>query len=469
MLKAGFAHRCITPEIGREIPGLFEQRLALGVADDLFVRAVVVDDGTCCAALVQTDAIALPEVLVREARERAHQLCGIEPRQCLIAATHTHSGGPVFGGFLSEPDPAYVSFVAAQTASAIAEAYRRRQDVLVGIDTVAAADFAFNRRFRMENGPEMTHPGKGNPGIVEPAGPEDPTVTVVGFRDPGTHRPVGGVVHFACHATHMNGLLYSADYPRWVVDTLQAVYGKDFGVVYLNGACGDVTQVDNRGARPLELGPYWCERTGRGVSGAALVALARMDSHKAAAVACDSMFVRAGIRGSTPAARKAARALLKKKAVTAEDVETIYARELLEVEKMRKAAPSRRLEIMGVRIADVLFWGVPAEFFQAYAAEVSTKSPFRHTCCVELANGYQGYICTEGAFPDGGYETRTARSSFLEPKAGAKVSTAAQRLARRMFEAGAKDIAKLPSRRVWPRFADAQALDGINQIKKKGG
>ena len=82
--------------------------------------------------------------------------------------------------------------------------------------------------------------------------------------------PVGAVVHFACHATHMNGLLYSADYVKWVVDTVRAVYGPAFGAVFLNGACGDVTQVDNRSPRPLEMGPYWAERSGRCVGGAAV-------------------------------------------------------------------------------------------------------------------------------------------------------------------------------------------------------
>ena len=268
-MNAGFATACITPMPGKDVPGLFERRLALGVHDDLYVRAAALDDGTKIA-LVQVDAIVVPEAVVKRAREEARRLCGIPAANCFIAATHTHSGGPLFGGFLSEPDETYMEFVAGQIAAAISEAFRTSRPALAGWNRSAAPGIAFNRRFLMQDGQQQTPPGKMHPGIVGAAGPEDASVTVLAFSDPRTFAPVGCIVNFACHATHMNGLLYSADYVKWVVDTLKSVYGSDFGVVFLNGACGDVTQVDNRSARPMELGPWWAERTGRSVGGAAL-------------------------------------------------------------------------------------------------------------------------------------------------------------------------------------------------------
>ena len=142
----------------------------------------------------------------------------------------------------------------------------------------------------------------------------------------------------------------------------------------------------------------------------------------------------------------------------------ISARELLEVEKMRGEKPYRMLEIGGARIGDTLFWGAPGELFQAFALETAVASPFRRTCCVGLANGYNGYICTPGAFAGGGYEIRTARSSFLEPDAGSRVVAAAKKLAERMRPAAGKDVAGLAARCVWPHFEDEEVLDGIRQI-----
>ncbi|HOH31544.1 MAG TPA: hypothetical protein PLC40_17845, partial [Candidatus Hydrogenedentes bacterium] len=135
------------------------------------------------------------------------------------------------------------------------------------------------------------------------------------------------------------------------------------------------------------------------------------------------------------------------------------------VDALAKKQPYRRLEIMGVRVGDGLFWGVPAEFFQAFARNVADTSQFSYTCCAELANGYNGYICAEAAFAGGGYEIRTARSSFLEEKAGSNVVRAATSLCRKMHDAADREMASLQP--VWPQYRDDSVLDGINQLGGK--
>jgi neutral ceramidase len=466
-MEAGFATRCITPLLGKEVPGLFEKRYAQGVHDDLFVRAAVVDDGKTCIAMVQCDTIKISAEMTARARKTAEALCGIPGKNCFLSATHTHSGGPVFGSFISEADTEYQDFLADQAAHAIAEAHRVRRPVLAGTGACLAEGLAFNRRFVMKDGSQLTHPGKMNPDIVAPAGPADPTVTVVGFRAAESSEPIGAIVNFACHATHMNGVLYSADYPKYIVDTLQAVYGKDFGVVFLNGACGDVTQVDNQSPRPGEFGEYWCKRTGRAVGAAALQALAKMDYYRKSTVDAVSRRLSASIRKSTPEQVKAAREMARKYEPDPKNIDTIYAYCLLQVEKMRKAHPKERLEIMGIRIADACFWGVPGEYFQEFAMNVKKWSEFPYTCCVELANGYFGYICTEEAFKGGGYEIRTAPSSFLAEDAGRRIQKTGERVVAELYDAARGEIAKLPEKRTWESNDADDALGGIRQLKNK--
>lgn len=456
MLRVGFSAAPITPPLGKEIPGLFERRFAEGTHDPLFARAVMIDDGECAIAMVQCDAIFVSEDLVKRARKGAQKLCGVAGRNVLIAATHTHSGGPLFRGFLSEIDGEYERFAADQAASAVADAHRRLQPCAAGVIEGAAEGVAFNRRFIMRDGTQATHPGKGHPDIARPAGPEDPGVTVLAFRAAEGGRPLGAVVNFACHATHMNGLLYSADYPKYIVDALQGVYGPEFGVVFLNGACGDVTQVDNQRPGPMEFGAAWARRTGYAVGGEAVKLTALAACREDVRVDAASRRIRPAVRKADRDALAAARAYLsgEREAGTAVfdgavfeaeagakqqgktpvvDTEAIFSRSLLEVERFRKKCPALSLEVQGLRVGDALFWTAPGELFQAFALQVRERSPFVHTCCVELANGYGGYICTPGAFGYG-YEPRTARSSLLVPEAGGMVVRAALSLARRLHK-----------------------------------
>ncbi|HOD50801.1 MAG TPA: hypothetical protein PKJ78_12245, partial [Candidatus Hydrogenedentes bacterium] len=159
--------------------------------------------------------------------------------------------------------------------------------------------------------------------------------------------------------------------------------------------------------------------------------------------------------------------MARKFAPDPKNIDTIYAHCLLQVEKMRRARPKERLEIMGVRIADACFWGVPGEYFQEFAQNVRQKSEFPHTCCVELANGYFGYICTEEAFKGGGYEIRTAPSSYLAEDTGRRIQKTGERVVALLYDAGRIEIARLPEKRAWESQDDDDALGGIHQIKKK--
>ena len=90
----------------------------------------------------------------------------------------------------------------------------------------------------------MTHPGQGNPAIVEPAGPTDPQVGVLGVWN-AEDQLLGCIVNFACHATTGPGGI-SADYVYYLEKTIRGTMGDQAVIVFLPGAAGDVTQVDNR-------------------------------------------------------------------------------------------------------------------------------------------------------------------------------------------------------------------------------
>jgi len=54
-MKTGFARICINPPYGAPIVGYYEPRFVKGILDDLFVRAIVFDDGKVQAAVIALD------------------------------------------------------------------------------------------------------------------------------------------------------------------------------------------------------------------------------------------------------------------------------------------------------------------------------------------------------------------------------------------------------------------------------
>jgi len=218
-MKAGFAERDITPEAGLERPGGYGKAYHAGdVHDPCKVRASVFDDGETRVALVGIDALAVPSALVRDVRAEVEESCGISPEAVMIGASHTHAGGPLVMVQPGEYDHAsalvqhlayevsscgdaeYIQRVKNAMVEAIVAADSKRADVRCSVGLGHEDRAAFNRRFRMTDGPACTHPGKCNPDIVEPAGPTDPEVGVIGAWDSeGVLQ--GCVVNFACHGT----------------------------------------------------------------------------------------------------------------------------------------------------------------------------------------------------------------------------------------------------------------------------
>src|SRR5262245_11263245 len=277
--KAGFAERDITPAIGMEAPGGYGKELHRTFHDPCKVRAAVFDDGQKRVALVGIDLLFVTRALVQEARAEIRERCGIAPDSVLIGASHSHSSGPIG---MSEPgdfdqasplvkelvndksivsNPGYTQLLKKQIVEAVMHADANRIDAKLAAGFGHEDKVAFNRRLRMKGGLTFSHPGAGNPGILGYAGPIDPQVGTVGVWDLKGSL-LGVVVNFSCHATANPGGI-SANLIWAMEKTLRGATGQAaLPVVFLQGACGDVTQVDNLTKFQNPGAEEWCERVG---------------------------------------------------------------------------------------------------------------------------------------------------------------------------------------------------------------
>ncbi len=253
-LKAGFAERDITPEIGMETPGGYGKTYCRVIHDPCKVRAAVLDDGKTRVALVSVDGCVIFRHVVQDAREAIQRQCGIPQHAVLIGATHSHSSGPlgdVQPGQYDHAsplvkrlayersacaDPRYLKRVHQQIVDAVCEADKLRTPSQAGVGKGLARGLAFSRRMRMKNGQVWTHPGKGNPDILDYAGPGDPEVAVLGAWD-ASGKLRGCVVNFACHATTcLPGI--SANYIYYLEKVIRGYYGPDVIVLFFPGDAG---------------------------------------------------------------------------------------------------------------------------------------------------------------------------------------------------------------------------------------
>ncbi len=397
------------------MPGGFRRRISTGVHDPLHATACVISDEETTVAIVSVDALSVKRSVVESARQSAQSRCGVPSQNILIAATHTHSGGPIANAFESEADEDYCSFVAERIAEAIVKAWGSRVDAQVGIAVGHENRIAFNRRFVMKNGRHQTHPGKSNPDIVRPAGPTDPDVGVMAFKgENGTM--LGFIVNFACHCTVMSGTEFSADYPFYLAETLRKEFGDQCLTVFLQGASGDVTQVANTLPRELEFGEKWAWKIGTRLGGEVIKTVALADFVDAAPLQVARSIVRLARRQVPEKMLEEAKRVLSEDGVP--DVERIYAREIVLLAEEVKKQPFLEAETQVIAIGRSAIVAIPGELFCQFGLDIKRASPFPITFVATCANGMVGYLPTPEAFKGGGYEVRLARSSQLMPDAG---------------------------------------------------
>lgn len=89
--SAGAARGNITPALGGGIVGGFAPFPASHVHDELWVRALVLDDGKTRVAFAVCDLIGISRSLADMARQLVREESGLSSDNILVSSVHTHS------------------------------------------------------------------------------------------------------------------------------------------------------------------------------------------------------------------------------------------------------------------------------------------------------------------------------------------------------------------------------------------
>ena len=415
-MKAGFYECDITPPLGTECPGSFKKRLIMTIHDPLKVRACVLSDGAQKVALVGIDNIGVGRIF----REKVEKQ--LAEYKLIISASHTHYGGNLWDEIpgidcASDEirqfalvdavayDPDYYAFCIKQFVTAVRMADTKLTEVEFSFGRRRVENLIFNRRIRMKDGNVQTHPGKGNPDSADYAGPVDDELGAVGVWKKGSDELLGCLINFSCHASiRLDGA--TADFPGVAVDTVRGVFGSDIGVVYLNGASGDVTQIDNLSLR-RDKGGDIADKIGRVVGAKVIEILATADHGE-----CDTLRY---LTTLLPLERNvlSEEYLQECWRIVHEEPDSALAKlsktQLVgEFEARNSPDPEEKLSVL--QIGPLVIGSSGGEPFAQFALDFKKASPFPYTWYSQLSV-LHSYIPTPDCFEGegGGYEKVTSK------------------------------------------------------------
>ena len=446
--QAAFVERDITPEIGMERPGGYSKSFHKQLHDPCKVRAAVFGNSKEQVAIVSVDALLVRRRLVQAARARIANQTDLDPNAILIHATHSHSSGPTGMIYPGEYDHAsqeiqtlaykhssnanldYVKIVEDQIVNAVVIAFQERQDCEFNVGVGNEDKVAFNRRFFMANGITQTHPRPGNPHILGVAGPTDSEVGVLGVWDKEGELQ-GCIVNFVCHATASPPGI-SANYIYYVEKVLRGIFGDQCVLVFLAGASGDVTQVENVTEYAARSATESSRFVGGCVGAEAVKVLLREPRASEMDLAHKQNLLKITRRSPSDQRVQQCREIVAKAASEVGATKWTFAKEILLLDARLKEEPVAEVEVQAIQLGPAIFLTDPAEFFCQLGLDIKRESPFPFTFPVSLANGCVGYVPTEEAFGarGGGYETRLTSYSNLEITAGSQMVDAAISLAK---------------------------------------
>ena len=272
-LKIGAAAVKITPPIGTPMAGYYSDRGAVGVHDDLFAKALVIEKDGSKIAIISCDLISLPAEIVSKIRNIVKTTIGISSDHLMVSATHSHTGPVIpkkndrynITGKTAEIHTKYISELPGLIAESVKLANAALAPAKISMGLGHEESISFNRRFFMKDGTVGWNPGKLNPQIIKPAGPIDPDVFVL-YAETPDGKPVSTFVNFAVHLDNVGGMDISADMPYTLSTILGIIKSNEMVTLFTQGCSGNINHINVKTKEPQN-GHIEAQRIGNVLAG----------------------------------------------------------------------------------------------------------------------------------------------------------------------------------------------------------
>lgn len=399
----------VTPPLGTELAGYFEKRFAKDVRDPVELNALAFGNEKDTALLIACDFTGMNYQCGKELRTRISRRTGVPAERIILCTLHQHTSFRV-GDFMH-------AVPAMKDDTFLDVLYRKFEDVAkmalddmseVALGTAkrdALMPLSFTRRYVMADGSIKTNPDTQKYGTpLRRCDESDNAVRILRFKREGK-RDIA-LVSFSTHADVIGGSRVSADWPgfvrRFVEDKLSDVH-----CVCIVGCQGDSNHVDflkpSADRFPEGSGYAHSRYMGRVIADTVREMWEHTAPHTQEKIfgGIKLVYNKTNMQGIEHFDECRALYDSYERGEIPVCPNHPYTRRIahLPTSPIYQTVP---VTVLG--LGDIAFVGFGGEAFSAYTYDIERLAGDKTVFCVTMANGNEGYLVTDGAFAEGGYE-----------------------------------------------------------------
>jgi len=370
-VQMGAAKVNITPDIPIPMSGYASRdKPFTGVHDSLYATALCFKSPENSLLLITADVIGYNRPFIDETRELISDRTGIVPENILITAVHNH-GGPVTKAYERDVPETVENYVKELQENFIKLSVQASENMVpVQMGTAKGyCELNINRRAEFADGGIWLGRASDKPC--------DHEVSLVRFDDLNK-RTLAVLINWPCHATASGprNTQITGDWPGAATRYFNSQAGEDVVVAITAGASGDINPIYGPGDDFNEI-----EAVGYHVGKTAWETYRQISTFPLESVeAISSSLVLPGKK-------------------TGEDH---FPQEVYE------SGPDVVIDLTTFRIGHLVLAGISGELMNEIGSEIKNQSPYSSTVILTHCNGSSGYICTDKAFTEGGYEVKVS-------------------------------------------------------------
>jgi len=368
-VRLGVSRINITPEAPVLMSGYDARETpSTGIHDELFASALYFTDQQTGVLLITTDLIGFRAEFIDDARKMISAKTGIPGENIIISAVHNH-GGPAVKTYEGEVPAANVDYIRTLKDKLTLLAVKASENPVPFRMGTGKGTCTMNINRRAEFADGGIWLGR------NPDGPCDHELDVVRFEDL-KDQTLAVLINWPCHGTAsgQENFLITGDWPGAAARYINKQEGKETVVAITAGASADINPIYGPGSDFSEI-----EAVGFHVGKEAWKTLTLIETHQVnSLLLANAMMTFPG-----------------KKPCKDNFPQPSY-----------ESGPDVDIRLTALKIGNLVLCGISGELMNEIGMQIKNQSPYSGTMVVTHCNGSSGYICTDKAFQEGGYEIK---------------------------------------------------------------